>query len=475
MMSARARFVLLVAAYMAAHVWLRVASSPTLDLDEAEQVVLSQCIRPGYGTQAPLFTWMQTCLIRVFGPTVFPLALLKSLLLAAIFAAAYGIAGHLFPEPRRAPAAASLFLLPYLVYQSLRDSSHSIILTLASALSLWMILRLAVRRDTAGYVGLGLCVAAGCLSKYNFALFLIPAAVATLAVPGFRGIAFDPRILIAAAIALALCAPHALWLSGHFDAATAESIEKLKAKDLSALRSLAKLAECLVRFSAVALAACTIAFPRIWLAASADNPNPPSRWFAWFLGSGLAGLGTMMVATGATDLSERWLLPLLFCLPIALYLRAEEPSSAAERRFAWCIGIAAVAAPIALAAHIAFGPALGHPIRKSIDFSPIRAARDIGPPPRTILAQNLFLGGNLKRLYPRASVHVPGQFSPPGAIHGPTWIVWQSRSSGFRRAVAAVTGVPWDRLRPETVELPHLHAEGTNALRVSIATLPQTP
>lgn len=470
-MSAPLRFSLLIAAYMAAHVWLRVASSPTLDLDEAEQLVLSQCLQLGYGTQAPLFTWIQTLLIRVFGPNVFPLALLKSVLLAAIFTAGYAVAARLLPEARRSTAAASLFLLPYLVYQSLRDSSHSIILTLACTLSLWLILRLADRRDTAGYLALGACLAAGCLSKYNFALFLIPAAIATIAVPEFRPIVRDPRILLTAAVAIALVAPHAVWLAGHFDAATAGSFEKLKAKELSAFRSLAKLAECLFRFAAVALVAFAVAFPRFWLKAGDRSPRPNSRWLGWFIGSGLVGLGVMMVASRATDLSERWLLPLLFCLPIALYLRATDLTPIAERRFAWCLGIAATAVPVALAAHVFLGPALGHPIRKSIDFSPVLHIAVTRDAPRTILAQNFFLAGNLKRLFPRAQIRVPGQFSPPGSVTGPTWVVWQSKSSGFRREVAGIIGMPWDRLQPQALDLPYFHAAGTDPARVFVAIL----
>lgn len=459
---------------MAAHVWLRIASSPTLDLDEAEQIVLSQSLRVGYGTQAPLFTWLQTLTIRTMGLGVLPIALLKSALLVGIFAAGYAIAARLVRDPgHRAPAAASLFLLPYLVYQSLRDSSHSIILTLACALSLLLILRLADRRDTLGYVALGICVAAGCLSKYNFALFLVPAAIATVAVPEFRPVARDPRLLMAAAIALALFAPHGLWLANNFDAATAESIEKLKPKDFSAFRSLAKLLECLVRFSAVALAAFTVASPRIWLRRSpGEIPRATSRWFAWFFGCGLLGLSSMMIATRATDLSERWLLPLLFCLPIALYHRAMELAPAAERRLAWCIGIAAISVPIALAAHVQFGPALHHPLRKNVDFTPLACARETPAAPRTIIAQNYFLGGNLKLLYPNARVFVPSPCAPPGKIVGPTWLVWQSKSSGFRRAATTLTGVPWEHLRPQTVALPYFHSGGTDAVLISTATLP---
>ncbi len=469
-MSGRARFILLIAAYMAAHVWLRVASSPTLDLDEAEQVVLAQQFQWGYGGQAPLFTWLQTLLIRAMGPNVLPLALLKSALLAAIFAVGYAIAQHMFAGSRRASAAASLFLLPYLVYQSLRDSSHSIILTLACALCLWLILRLGNRRDVPLYVALGLCVAAGCLSKYNFALFLIPAAIATVAVPEFRPIARDPRLLLAAAIAIALFTPHGLWMAANFDAATAESIVKLKAKEIAPLRSLAKLAECLLRFSGVALVAACVAFPQI-LRHPPGPPSPTRRWFAWFFSAGLIGLVLMMVATGATDLSERWLLPLLFCLPIALCLRAGDPSAAAGRRFACAIGLAAVAVPIALGTHALLGPALGHPLRKNVDFSPIPATRtDV---PGTIIAQNFFLAGNLRRLYPTATVYVPARTAQPAPTPGPIWIAWQSKSSGFRRAVTEATGIPWDHLQPEIIELPYLPSAPIDPTRVSIATVPQ--
>lgn len=42
-----------------AHVLVRVAISPALKWDEAEQMLWSQQLALGYGAQPPLYTWLQ--------------------------------------------------------------------------------------------------------------------------------------------------------------------------------------------------------------------------------------------------------------------------------------------------------------------------------------------------------------------------------------------------------------------------------
>ncbi len=65
----------------ALHLALRAAVSETLQLDEAEQIFLTQEFRLGYGSQPPLYTWLQAGVFVLVGKGVPGLALLKSLLL----------------------------------------------------------------------------------------------------------------------------------------------------------------------------------------------------------------------------------------------------------------------------------------------------------------------------------------------------------------------------------------------------------
>ena len=68
-----------------AQVLLRLALSPALDMDEAEQIVWSQHLAWGYGVQPPLYTWLQWGVNRLLGgQSVLALSLLKHSLLALI-------------------------------------------------------------------------------------------------------------------------------------------------------------------------------------------------------------------------------------------------------------------------------------------------------------------------------------------------------------------------------------------------------
>src|SRR5512145_2185867 len=81
----RSRVLLATVAYFLLHVVIRVLVSGSTELDEAEQVLLTQHLAWGYGSQPPLYTWLQSALFHLFGPGVFPLALLKNALLLSLY------------------------------------------------------------------------------------------------------------------------------------------------------------------------------------------------------------------------------------------------------------------------------------------------------------------------------------------------------------------------------------------------------
>ena len=95
-----------------AHVAVRVAVSPALKWDEAEQMLWSQQLALGYGSQPPLYTWLQWLANQVFGPSVLALSALKHALLALSFALMYRAGRALLDERGAFWASASMLLLP---------------------------------------------------------------------------------------------------------------------------------------------------------------------------------------------------------------------------------------------------------------------------------------------------------------------------------------------------------------------------
>ncbi|WP_423459700.1 ArnT family glycosyltransferase [Ottowia sp. VDI28] len=94
------------------HVAVRVAISPALKWDEAEQMLWSQQLALGYGAQPPLYTWMQWAVNAVLGPNVLALSVLKHAALALTYVLMW-LAGRELLGPRGAWwASASMLLLP---------------------------------------------------------------------------------------------------------------------------------------------------------------------------------------------------------------------------------------------------------------------------------------------------------------------------------------------------------------------------
>ena len=77
------------------HVAVRVAISPALKWDEAEQMLWSQHLAAGYGGQPPLYTWLQWAVNAIVGPSVLALSVLKHALLALAYVLMWGAAREL--------------------------------------------------------------------------------------------------------------------------------------------------------------------------------------------------------------------------------------------------------------------------------------------------------------------------------------------------------------------------------------------
>jgi hypothetical protein len=70
----------LLTGYFLLHLVLRSLISDSLQTDEAEQCFVTQVWLWGYGSQPPLYAWLQILTLGVFGVKVFALAIPKNLL-----------------------------------------------------------------------------------------------------------------------------------------------------------------------------------------------------------------------------------------------------------------------------------------------------------------------------------------------------------------------------------------------------------
>lgn len=309
-----------------AHVVVRVAISPALKWDEAEQILWSQQLQWGYGAQPPLYTWLQWGMNQLFGPSVLALSLLKHSLMALTYVLMW-LAGRELLGPRGAWwAAASLMLLPPLGWSSIRDQTHTVLVSAMTCGTWWLLLRIVRRPRAADFAWLGLVCGLGMLSKYSFALVAAAMLLAGLSVPQVRAALLARGWWWAPVAGVLVVLPHGIWLLAHLGEATSGTLSKMEIDPGGHLsRGLLNLLEvvlgCLLPWALVALWAFRSAWWRRPLTPAA--PWAPPVFWRYLLLVVLALLG-MVLFGGVTNFKGRWVAPLLCAVPLAAFIARPE-------------------------------------------------------------------------------------------------------------------------------------------------------
>ncbi|MCQ9374557.1 glycosyltransferase family 39 protein [Methyloversatilis sp. XJ19-13] len=459
---------LLLLLYFGAHILSRILVSDALELDEAEQALWTQHLAAGYGTQPPLYTWLQWTVFQVAGVSVLSLSLLKNALLAATYAFVWLAARRLMAAPLALLAAASMLLIPQIGWESQRDLTHSVLATAIAAATLCIVVRLIEKPCRALYPALGLCAALGLLSKYSFALFLVALVLALLLSREARPVLRSPWIIAAVLVALVVLAPHALWLFDNWHVASARTLEKLGAST-GLTAGLARgvgslLGAALATLGALAFAGTAIFGRAAWQDGAASAHC--RLWRRYFGALAALMLGLVLVG-GATHFKGRWLQPLVFMAPLAFFCC--RPRLAAHPRLSWLRGTL-----IALALLYLFMASmrpvfdgwrnrpdeLNEPAAELAD-----ALRGAGYDGRTpIVTHDPVLGGVLRVRFPQARVTVWQEGLPePAPRFAPHLLI--GRNDDGRRLFERAAAAPVHRLalhplhaRPERPPIEYRYA-----------------
>jgi len=403
-----------------AHVVVRIAISPALQWDEAEQVLWTQHLQWGYGAQPPLYTWLQWGVFQALGPGIPALALLKHALIALTCTLMW-LAGRELLGPRGAWwSAVSLLLLPPLGWYAISDYTHTVLVTTMTCGAWWLLLRIVRRGGSAcqrEFAALGLVCGCGMLAKYNFALVIGPLLVALLAVPAPRRALLARGWWWTVAIGLLITAPHGWWLLGHWHLASAGTLRKMDITPeihfgLGLFNLLMAVLATLALWALVALAAFGSGW---WRRPAAARPAAPADerplpWlrpvFGIYLGLVALALLAMVFGAGVTSFKDRWMLPLLAPVPLmAFALRPGLQADPRGNRFT------ALALALVLALLVAAGAqpfftrvdhhwhALNQPVARLA-----QALQGAGYDGRSrIIAADVMLAGALRTRFPGAS------------------------------------------------------------------------
>jgi len=433
---------LFLAGYFLLQWLLRITMGPGFELDESEQLLFGQRLQWGYSADPPLYTWLQIPLLRLLGEGAAALALLKNLLLLLTYTCCYYIGRQAGLSVERAGLAAlSLLLLPQIGWESQRDLTHSVLVTTVAAASLWAILALLNgRRSTGQYALLGLLFGIGLLSKYNFAIFIL---VATVSLASLQPrLVWRPAFLLTLLICALTVAPFLLWLVDNADLA-ASNAHKVGA-DLSIGywsgigRGLFSLLKAYAAFGLLLLTALLVSF-RPWGAAVSDSPARTATPAAKLLTRMLwitALLFSLLLLTGGAIYRDRYLLPVLFFLPVtAFLLLPEQAFIRGLRRYRRWLIAALVLIPLGLLIRGHLLPLAGESMKQTFPGRALAETliRDANAP-RFVIANRSYIGGNLKPFMGDAFVgSVQTQFPWREMLAGggqPILLVWEVGGSG---------------------------------------------
>ncbi len=390
------------------HVAVRVALSPALRFDEAEQILWSQQLLPGYGAQPPLYTWLQWGVNQVLGPSVLALSLLKHALLALSCVFMWLAARELLDERGAWWSAASLMLLPAFSWFSIRDQTHTVLVTTAACAVWWLVLRIARQPRPRDFAWLGLACGCGLLAKYSFALLLGALLLAVLMTPVLRRAACARGWWLAPLVAVLVLLPHAGWLLAHWGGVGAETLTRM---DAGAGQPRVRDVLAVVRTYAGTFGLWAVlalwAFGSGWWrpVPAASVPSWARPLFLRYLGWVTLALAAMALVLGVAHFKSRWVLPLVVVVPLAAFaLRPQLQQHPGGSRFTWVVVVCALGLLVAGGARPWLAGARGrvdllaHPVVELADA--LRAAGYDGR--SLIFSPNSRIAAALRTRFPQA-------------------------------------------------------------------------
>jgi 4-amino-4-deoxy-L-arabinose transferase-like glycosyltransferase len=325
--SARWVWPLLFCAYFGFQAIYRWILGGALGLDEAQMLLWSETLAWGYGSQPPLYTWIQWIVLHIVPDPLLALSLVKNTLLCGGYLAIYALLRTAHPPHRAGLATAALFLLPQVSWESLRALTHSVLAMTMAACAYLVFWTRALAGRRGGYVGFGAVVGLGLLSKANFAI--VPAALLVTALTSgdWRRRIEVRSMALSGAVALAVAGGPLVWIWQNRERALG-STRKLEragaevARSLAALDGVAAVVLAVIGFLALpALVALVIRW-RFGTDRN-DRPRPElDRFLLRLQGVGLLLVLAFVLASGTTEVRDRWMQPVLFCAAplIALWL-----------------------------------------------------------------------------------------------------------------------------------------------------------
>jgi 4-amino-4-deoxy-L-arabinose transferase-like glycosyltransferase len=429
-------WIFLLASYFLANIVLRVLVSTTVGFDESEIVIAAQEFAWGYGPQPPLYVWLQSVLFSVIGVNVLALGILKNVVLFSIYVFTYFSAKEVLKNQNLAVlASASLFLIPTVLWESLRSQTHTVLATAMASATLLIVLRILRSPTRSNYLLLGFSGGLGILSKYNFVVFLTALVIGALSLHASRRRILQPKILISLSVAFLLTAPHGLWLLDHLGYLSTVAGKLASESDPSYLQAVAtgslKLTLALLSFTTLLVLSYCSLFRDYIDVKTTCGCRLLNRVFV----AAASICFIVVLVFAAASFKDRWLDPILFFVPICAvcFLRRDIPLKNIRRALIFGGALALVSLTI-LHGRILMAPSLGKLFPLNIPFEVLAVQiQNKVIQPEIVAAQDQVIGGNLRLNFENSFVLTPNFITPRKTPARPSsvlviWNASQTRS-----------------------------------------------
>jgi 4-amino-4-deoxy-L-arabinose transferase-like glycosyltransferase len=396
-------FLLLLAAYFILHILIRVTLTDSLAMDESEQALAYAHLQLGYGTQPPLYSWLQWLTFSTFGFTVFSFALLKNVILFALYAGLFVLAEPLIGVGGAITASASMLLMPEIAWESQRDLTHTVLLTTIVCWSLCCYFAMLRKPTVWRYALFGLLIGLGLLSKYNYTVFIGGLACASLAVREHRQIIWNNKLWLTAIIALLCILPHAVWLLTHLDAASGGTLAKMREGATQSyienvLRGFGSMVWGAIGFLTPLWIIYLLVGWRAFKRPAIDRADTNVRFFLWLYAAFFALMCVILLTGYISNIKGRWLQQLLFPLPVVCFLLL--PALARSEVYRKILRLVAVLALLIL---------IGIPLRVQLGPYLDKYSRSHYPYPQ--------LSSELEQRFPQANTLIVGEKLTAGNLY----------------------------------------------------------
>jgi 4-amino-4-deoxy-L-arabinose transferase-like glycosyltransferase len=308
-------WMILFVAYATTAALIRITHIETLIGDDAESFLWSRTLDWGYGVQPPLYAWIHWGANRIFGETLASSVAVRAISHLGIFVGTFALARWFAPVRIAGLAALGVFMVPEIAQTFLRTRTHNILATGLAPLMVLTFLMLVERRRTLDYALFGVAAAFAILAKATVAILAAGLILAALTDRAGRQALWSRKVLLTVAILVALMAGPALWLATNFQLGTA-SLQKFQPTGERAegiarfIRSMFDSWGAVAIFGALAYV----------LTRRGERSLQPGASLVWRAGAfAVVLLVAGLLLAGASEVKERWLVPILVpVIPILL-------------------------------------------------------------------------------------------------------------------------------------------------------------